>query len=67
MPKRSAAAEARRDQVKLDLDAELANYQSLIRGLHASSASTLERTHKQREYHQRIGEIQSKLDRLRIH
>ena len=61
MPKRSAAAQARHDERKQALEAELAKYQQLVRTLRTSSESTLMKTHKQREYHKKILELQHQL------
>jgi hypothetical protein len=63
MPKKSAAAQARHDERAQALQAELAKYQDLVRQLRASSESTLAKTHKQKEYHRKILEIQSLLQR----
>lgn len=64
MPKRSAAAQARHDEKRQALEAELSKYQQLVRDLRTSSESTLAKTHKQKEYHKNILELQHQLARL---
>ncbi len=61
MPKRSLQAQVRHDDAKNAFEAELEKYQQLIRDLRASSESTLAKTHKQKEYHKKILELQQKL------
>jgi hypothetical protein len=64
MPKRSAAAQARHDEKRQALEAELSKYQQLVRDLRASADSTLVKTHKQKEYHKKILELQQQLTRI---
>ena len=61
MAKRSQMAQARHDDKRQVLEAELAKYQQLIRELRASSESTLAKTHKQKEYHLKIQAIEHEL------
>jgi len=61
MPKRSVQAQARHDEAKGAIQSELEKYQQIIRELRASSESTLAKTHKQKEYHKKILELQQKL------
>ena len=64
MPRKSVAAKARFDVEKKLLEAELSKYQELVRALRTSSESTLARTHKQKEYHKKILELQSRIEKL---
>jgi hypothetical protein len=66
MPKKSLAAQARHDETKKVLEAELQKYQEIARQLRTSSESTLVKTHKQREYHAKILQIQSQLEKHSI-
>jgi hypothetical protein len=64
MPKKSAAAQARHDEKRQALEAELAKYQQLARDLRTSSESTLVKTQRQKDYHKNILELQQQLTRL---
>ncbi|MFH1055092.1 MAG: hypothetical protein V1744_03235 [Candidatus Altiarchaeota archaeon] len=64
MARRSAAAHARHAKKRQEFEAELSKYQTLARELRNSSESTLVKTHKQREYHKKILEIQSQMEKL---
>jgi hypothetical protein len=61
MPKRSEGAQARHEEKKKALEDELGKFQQMIRELRTSSESTLSRTHKQKEYHRRVLELQQQL------
>ena len=61
MPKRSLQAQARHDETKQAIQSELERYQQIVRELRTSSESTLAKTHKQKEYHRKILELQQRL------
>lgn len=63
MPKRSAAAQARHDETRQALEAELKGLQELSRQLRTSSESTLSKSHKLKDYHARIMEVQGRLEK----
>ncbi len=63
MPKRSAAAQARHDDARQALEAELKGLQELSRRLRTSNESTLSKSHKLKEYHAKIMEAQGRLER----
>jgi hypothetical protein len=62
MPKRSAAAQARLDEKKGLMMAELAKYQQMVRELRTSTESTLTKTQKQKDYHRIILELQHQIE-----
>ncbi|MFH0861553.1 MAG: hypothetical protein V1875_00850 [Candidatus Altiarchaeota archaeon] len=61
MPKRSVQAQARHEETKQAIQSELEKYEQIVRELRTSTESTLARTHKQKEYHRKILELQQKL------
>jgi hypothetical protein len=63
MPKRSVGAQARHDEKRQSLEVDLARFQQLVRDLRTSNESTLAKTHKQKEYHKIILELQHQLDK----
>jgi len=63
MPKKSAAAQARHDEAKQALETELKGLQELSRLLRTSSESTLAKSHKLKDYHAKIMELQGRLER----
>jgi hypothetical protein len=64
MVRKSAAAQERHNTEKDAVEAELAEYQQMVRALWKSGESKLAQTHKQREYHKKIQELQQQLQRL---
>ena len=65
MARLSAAAKARLGAEKAKIEAELSHYQKLIFDLRTSSSeSAVVKTHKQKEYHKKVQEMNHKLTML---
>ena len=64
MPRRTAAANARFEEKRLQLEAELQKYRTLAREMRNSAQSTLVKTHKGKEYQKRVSDLQGQLEML---
>jgi len=61
MARMSDGAKARLEEQKKLLDVELAKYQKLVYDLRTSNESSITKTHKQKEYHKKIQDVQHKI------